>query len=536
VPRGADAVVMIEQTAFGEDASGPYVDIKRPASPGGFVAFAGSYIARGETVLRQGTELTSREIGIIAACGMASVHVVRRPKVAIISTGDELVPPGADLPAGAIYDSNSAITAAAVRENGGEAISFGIIRDDEASLAAAVERALAETDLVVMSGGTSKGAGDVSHRILSKLGAPGILVHGVALKPGKPICLAVVHGKPVVVLPGFPTSAIFTFHTFVTPLVRALAGLAPRGEDVVEAVLPVRAASELGRTEDVMVSLGESEDGLVAFPLGRGSGSVTAFSQADGFFAIDALADAADAGSPQAVQLIGKGLHVPDLVLAGSHDIGLDALVSILARDGLTVRTLAIGSMGGLAALRRGECDLAPVHLLDPKTGLYNTPFLTEGLSLVPGWRRRQGVVFRKGDKRFEGKTALEMIPAVAKDPDTILVNRNAGSGTRILLDGLLEGVRPSGYANQPKSHNAVAAAVGQGRADWGMAIENVAGLYGLGFLPVGDEHYDFILADARRARPAVQAFLAALGSEEARAALAALGFRPAEKIALAGE
>ncbi len=536
IPRGSDAVVMIENTSFGEDEAGPYVDIMRPASPGGFIAFAGSDIARGETVLRRGIELTSREIGILAACGLASVQVVRRPRVGIISTGDELVPPGAELPPASIYDSNSAITAAAVRENGGEPVFFGIIRDDEAALTEAVERAIAETDIVVLSGGTSKGAGDVSHRILSKLGKPGILVHGVALKPGKPICLAVAREKPVVVLPGFPTSAIFTFHTFVTPLIRALAGLSPQGEDVVDAVLPVRAPSEIGRTEYVMVSLGRTEDGLVAFPLGRGSGSVTAFSQADGFFSIDALAEAADAGTPQSVQLIGKGLRVPDLVLAGSQDIGLDAVVSVLTREGLNVRTLAIGSMGGLSALRRGECDLAPVHLLDPKTGLYNKPFLSEGLSLVPGWRRRQGIVFRKGDARFEGKAARAAIAAVAADPQSILVNRNAGSGTRILLDGLLDGARPVGYANQPKSHNAVAAAVQQGRADWGMAIENVADLYGLGFLPVGDEHYDFILADARRDRPAVQALLKTLGSAEVHAALKAVGFTPPDALALAGE
>lgn len=535
VPRGADAVVMIENTSFGENEHGPYVDIMRPASPGGFIAFAGSDIARGETMLRQGMEITSREIGILAACGLSSVQVVRRPRVGIISTGDELVPPGTNLPPGAIYDSNSAITAAAVRENGGEPVLFGIIRDDEDALAEAVEKAISETDLVVLSGGTSKGAGDVSHRILSRLGKPGILVHGVALKPGKPICLAVAYETPVIVLPGFPTSAIFTFHTFVTPLVRALAGLQPRGDDIVDAVLPVRTASEIGRTEYVMVSLAETEDGLVAFPLGRGSGSVTAFSQADGFFSIDALSDAADAGTPQSVHLIGKGLHVPDLVLAGSHDIGLDAVVSVLARRGLYVRTLAIGSMGGLSALKRGECDLAPVHLLDPKTGLYNTPFLTEGLSLVPGWRRKQGVVFRKGDVRFEGKAAREAIASIAGDPDTILVNRNAGSGTRILLDGILSGQRPAGYANQPKSHNAVAAAVQQGRADWGMAIENVARLYGLGFLPVGDEHYDFILADKRRDRSAVQTFLKVLGSGEVRAALHALGFTPGD-LALAGE
>ena len=536
VPRGADAVVMIEQTAFGEDTDGPYVDIRRPASAGGFVAFAGSDIARGETVMRRGTELTSREIGILAACGIAELPLIRRPRVGIISTGDELVPPGALLGPGAIYDSNSAITAAAVRENGGEPVLFGIMRDDEAVLADAVARAIAETDLVVMSGGTSKGAGDVSHRILSGLGEPGIIVHGVALKPGKPICLAVARGKPVIVLPGFPTSAIFTFHTFAAPLIRAMAGLPPISENLVEATLPVRVPSELGRTEYVMVSLGSGDAGLVAFPLGRGSGSVTAFSQADGFFEVDALSDSANAGSSQSIQLIGKSLHVPDLVLAGSQDIGLDALVGFLAEQGYRVRTLAIGSMGGLAALKRGECDLAPAHLLDPATGIYNTPFLTSGVSLVPGWRRRQGIVFRKGDPRFEGSAAGEAIAAVASDPGSILVNRNAGSGTRILLDGLLAGVRPAGYANQPKSHNAVAAAVSQGRADWGMAIENVARLYGLGFLPVADEHYDFFLAEARRGRPAVQAFLAALASEEARVALIALGFVPAGALAQAGE
>lgn len=528
VPRGADAVVMIEQTTFGEDKDGPYVDVRRPAASGSFVAFAGSDVARGETVIRQGAELTSREIGILAACGLVSVPVVRRPLVGIISTGDELVAPGSELSQGAVYDSNSAITAAAVRENGGEPKPFGIIRDDEAALSAAVERALAETDIVVLSGGTSKGVGDISHRILSHLEGARIVVHGVALKPGKPICLAVARGKPVVVLPGFPTSAIFTFHTFVTPLVRAMAGLPQHGESLVKATLPVRVASELGRAEYVMVSLGESPDGLVAFPLSKGSGSVTAFSQADGFFAIDALADAADAGSHHDIQLIAKGLHVPDLVLAGSHDIGLDIVVGVLARQGLNVRTLAIGSMGGLAAVKRGECDLAPAHLLDPKTDTYNTTFLSEGLSLVPGWRRRQGIVFRRGDARFESRTAAEAIAGIERDPSAILVNRNSGSGTRILLDRLLSG-RPAGYANQPKSHNAVAAAVAQGRADWGMAIENVARLYGLGFLPVADESYDFFLADARHNRPAVLAFIAALKSEEVRAALVALGFVPAD-------
>jgi putative molybdopterin biosynthesis protein len=236
------------------------------------------------------------------------------------------------------------------------------------------------------------------------------------------------------------------------------------------------------------------------------------------------------------VRLIGGQLRVPDLVFAGSHDVGLDALVGLLARKGIAVRTIAIGSMGGLAALKRGECDLAPAHLLHPESRIYNKPYLAPGLSLVPGWRRRQGVVFRKGDTWFEGRAAAEAVAAASHDASLILVNRNAGSGTRILLDGLLGGARPAGYANQPKSHNAVAAAVAQGRADWGMAIENVANLYGLGFLPVADEHYDFFLADARRKKPAVEAFLDLLASEEARRMLTGLGFLPAGPLAEAGE
>jgi putative molybdopterin biosynthesis protein len=450
--------------------------------------------------------------------------------VAILSTGDELVPPGTTpLPPGAIPDSNAAILAAAVAEHGGEALPLGIIRDNEAALEAAVRHALEVADLVVLSGGTSKGAGDVSHRIIARLGPPGVLAHGVALKPGKPLCLAAVGRKPLVVLPGFPTSAVFTFHEFVVPVIRALAGLPPRTDTTVEARLAIRTPSELGRTEYVMVSLAEASDGkgLVAWPLGKGSGSVTAFSQADGFFAIPALAQGAEAGAPLSVRLIGDA-RLPELTIIGSHDVGLDRLLDLLAARGVRARTLAVGSLGGLAAAKRGECDLAPAHLLDAASGHYNTPWLGAGLQLVPGWRRIQGVVFRPADARFEGLEGCEAIRRAAADPGCLLVNRNAGSGTRILLDGLLNGLRPPGYANQPRSHNAVAAAVAQGRADWGMAIGSVAQAYGLGFLPVADEHYDFFVPEARLARPAVQAFLEVLGSAEAVAALRALGFTPA--------
>ena len=500
-----------------------------PIGPGQFVSYAGSDIARGETLLRRGTRIGSREIGMLAASGLARVNVVRRPKVAVLSTGDELVAPGQPLKPAGVYDSNGAIIAAAVVEAGGEPIPMGAFPDDEAVLEKAVRAALSVSDMVVLSGGTSKGAGDLSHAIVSKLGAPGILVHGVALKPGKPLCLGVVGGKPIVVLPGFPTSAIFTFHAFAAPVIRARAGLPPEAAQTVTAHVPVRVASELGRKEFVLVSLVEAPDGTLAFPTDKGSGSVTSFSQADGFIEIDALANALNANSDVEVTLIGSAARAPDLVIMGSHDIALDVVVGALSQRGFSARTLAVGSLGGVAAASRGQCDIAPVHLIDPVTAKYNEHLVTPALSLVRGWKRMQGVLFRPGDARFAARSAQEALKTVLADASALMVNRNAGAGTRVLIDKLLEGARPPGYANQPKSHNAVAAAIAQGRADWGVAIEPVAKLYGLGFLPVAPEQYDFLVVESRRERAAVQAFLAALRDPATRARIVALGMRPSD-------
>ena len=196
-------------------------------------------------MLRAGQAITSREIGSLAAIGLAEVPVFRRPRVAILSTGDEVVPPGRPLPLGGVYDSNGAILAAAVEEQGCDAVRLGIAPDDEARLGALLEEALA-CDVVLLSGGTSKGAGDVAARVVARLGEPGVVVHGVALKPGKPLCLAVTRGKPVVILPGFPTSAIFTFHEFVAPVLRAYAGLPVERRHTVSATLPMRVNSERG--------------------------------------------------------------------------------------------------------------------------------------------------------------------------------------------------------------------------------------------------------------------------------------------------
>jgi molybdopterin molybdotransferase/putative molybdopterin biosynthesis protein len=527
IPRGADAVVMIEQTELIEQGAAR-IELRRAAAPGQFVSYAGSDIARGETLLRRGTYIGAREIGMLAACGLDHVDVVRRPKVAVLSTGDELVEPGKPLKAAGVYDSNGAIIAASIAEAGGEAVVFGAYPDDAALLEKAVRDALAVSDIVVLSGGTSKGAGDLSHRVVSQLGKPGILVHGVALKPGKPLCLGVIDDKPIVVLPGFPTSAIFTFHAFVAPVIRARAGLPPEAAKTVNARVPVRVSSELGREEFVLVSLIDGDGGPVAFPIGKGSGAVTSFSQADGFVEIDALASVLEADSVARVTLIGSTARAPDLVIMGSHDVALDVIVSALADRGFSARTLAVGSQGGVAAANRGECDIAPVHLVDPASGQYNKHLVAPGLSLVPGWRRMQGILFRRGDARFEGRSAQEALKTILADASALMVSRNAGAGTRVLIDKLLDGARPAGYANQPKSHNAVATAIAQGRADWGLAIEPVAKLYGLGFLPVSPEHYDFLVVEKWRERPAVQAFLAALRDKETRARIRALGMEPA--------
>ncbi|HET9716218.1 MAG TPA: molybdopterin biosynthesis protein [Pseudolabrys sp.] len=527
IPRGADAVVMIEQTQLLEEGM-PKIELHRAAIAGQFISYAGSDIARGETLLRRGTRISAREIGMLAACGLDRVDVVRRPKVAILSTGDELVRPGNALKPAGVYDSNAAIVAAAVSEAGGEPLDFGVWPDDAVQLENAVRKALDASDMVVLSGGTSKGAGDLSHRVVSRLGEPGIIVHGVALKPGKPLCLCVIGEKPVVVLPGFPTSAIFTFHAFVAPVIRARAGLPPETMKAVSARVPVRVASELGRQEFVLVSLVEGENRVLAFPIGKGSGAVTSFSQADGFLEIDALSASLDADTDTRVSLIGSSTQPLDLVIMGSHDVALDVLLGELGSRGFSARSLAIGSLGGVAAISRGECDIAPVHLIDPATGEYNKHLPIPGLLLVPGWRRMQGILFRRGDERFEGLSAKEALKNILADASALMVNRNPGAGTRVLLDSLLEGVRPPGYANQPKSHNAVAAAVAQRRADWGLAIEPVAKIYGLGFLPVSPEHYDFLVVEKRYQRPAVHTFFEVLKDEVVRARIRALGMEPA--------
>jgi putative molybdopterin biosynthesis protein len=444
--------------------------------------------------------------------------------VAVVSTGDEVIAPGTPPRAAAVYDANATLLADAVRELGGETIPLGIVGDDEEQLAAALEQALPEADLVLLSGGTSKGAGDLSYRVLAGR-SPGIVVHGVALKPGKPVCLGASGATPIAILPGFPTSAIFTFHEFVAPVLRLLAGRGPASRTAIDATMALRCNSERGRTEYVLVGLVPGAAGHSAYPMGKGSGSVTSFSRADGFIVIPRHQEFVDRGEPVKVTPLGRDLEPASLVVIGSHCTGLDLLLGRMAGRGFRARTLWVGSQGGLDAAARGECDIAGMHLLDPETDVYNLPFLPPGVRLLSGYGRLQGLVYRRDDDRFRGLTAAEAVAAAGAIPSCLMVNRNRGSGTRVLIDGLLNGRRPAGFAVDVRSHNAVAAAVAQGRADWGVAIAPVARLYGLEFLPLRAESYDFAVPVDRWDRPALVAFRDLLGEPETRRTLASMGF-----------
>jgi putative molybdopterin biosynthesis protein len=523
MPRGADAVVMVEHA----DVAGDELCVGRAVTAGSGVSFAGTDITAGETVLRLGTILTSRDTGVLAAIGVASVDVWRKPVVAILSTGDEIIPPGQPMQPARIYDSNAQVLADAVRELGCEPRRLGIVADDIDALRMKVHDAIATADAVLLSGGTSKGAGDVSYRVVAELTDPGIVAHGVALKPGKPICLAASGGRAVVVLPGFPTSAIFTFHEFVAPVLSSMAGRGLEERAQVQARLAVKVNSEIGRTEYLLVGLVDAgNDTLAAYPMGQGSGSVTTFSRADGFTTIGRHEEIVQAGTLVTVQLLGRELQLADLVVIGSHCIGLDYLLGEVEKVGVRAKFLAVGSLAGLEAAKRGECDIAGMHLLDVKTGEYNRPFLTPELTLIPGYGRLQGIVFRKGDSRFERHNADEATAAAIADSSCVMVNRNQGSGTRAVIDRLLGGRKPPGYAVQPRNHNAVAAAVVQHRADWGVTLDTIARSAGLGFIPVQHEQYDFVSPRARAERPGVKAFVERLADPATREALARLGLK----------
>jgi putative molybdopterin biosynthesis protein len=534
VPRGADAVLMVEDSAPLDGAD--EIHVFRALTPGTNISGAGSDVGRGEIVLQAGQRMTSRETALAAAVGAALVSVTRRPRALVLSTGDEVRAPGEQLGLGQVFDSNSRILIDALTEAGADASFGGILPDDEDALHAVLAGALDSDeapDLILLSGGTSKGRGDLNSSVLKRLtrersGSRGIIVHGVALKPGKPICVAEIDDRPIAVLPGFPTSAIFTFHEFIAPLVRRLTGeVGARGansKDCVRATMPHRVRSIPGRTEYVLVDLATGDNGLSAYPLGAGSGSVSTFSRADGYLRVPRHCEYIEEGEQVEVHPIGGRAVPADLLAIGSHCVGLELILGRMAQLGFRCKSVPVGSKAGLRALERGEGDVAGCHLLDEVSGQYNRAFLPAGTEIIGGYGRRQGIVFRPGDERFAGFD-LDAMTAMLRSQGARMVNRNRGSGTRQLLDQLLKSSRPPGHSTEAKSHHAVAAAVAQGRADWGMTLDVLARDQGLGFVFVRSEHFELVTPTARRERPALKALVKLMDSAELRAELVDLGF-----------
>lgn len=526
VPRGSNAVVMVEHTR----RANSMVEIFRPVVPGENVSAAGSDIMAGELILRKGETITPREIGVLAALGAEKVKVFGKPRVAILSTGNELIAPGAPLAYAKVYDINASAIAASVIECGGDPVNLGIVPDDPAIMEEKLRRALQGADMVLTSGSTSAGAGDLVYRIIDNLGKPGVLVHGISVKPGKPALVAVVEGKPLIGLPGYPTSALMIFHALVAPVLRSMSGLARRAAVVLDSKLAFKVMSAKGRRELLPVHLTQASSGeYLAYPAMGGSGAITSFSLSDGFIDIPDTVEFLEEGEHVRVNLFGTGLNPADLVVIGSHCVGIDVLIGVVREHTpeFVAKVINTGSLGGLHAVKRGEADAAGVHLLDEATGEYNVPFYHRfGLKgkavLVRGYTREQGFLLPKDNperiRNFDDLLGRKLS----------LINRNRGSGTRILVDFYLSKIAASrgmrldeltsqiqGYTSEAKSHSAVAAAVAQSRADVGVGIRTVAQTYGLDFVKIGDESFDFLLPKDRLDKPAVRSFLAALKSKE---------------------
>lgn len=544
IPKGANAIVMVEYTWESDSA----VNVYRAVIPGENISAAGSDIMAGELVLRSGELLTQRETGILAALGIVHLTVIKKPVVAIISTGNEIITPGEPLTYGKIYDINARTIADSVSENGGRVQFLGIVRDNAEEIAMTIRIAMQTADIVISSGGTSAGIGDLLYRVIDELGKPGIIVHGVAAKPGKPLIIAVVEDKPFFGLPGYPTSALTMFNLFVRPLLRQIAGLAPSERKIIEAKAAKRIFSSSGRREYLPVNLIQNiNKEFRIYPTPGGSGSITTLAEADGFVLIPENRAFLEIGETVEVELFSLNLKPADLMIIGSHCIGIDILLHLMRRKEYDFKCKVIntGSTGGLVAIRRGEADVAGIHLLDDVTGQYNLPFLNrfeiaDSTFLVRGYKREQGLVLSKGNPHN-----IKDISDVLRD-DISIINRNPGSGTRILFDMQLQLIakeqqttfedlinRIKGYRIEAKSHTAVATSILHKRADMGLAIRPVATRYNLDFLPIAEEHFDFLIHRTRFGKPSVQAFLETLKSEEFTAALIerAIGLIPHSDI-----
>ncbi len=486
----------------------------------------GEDIVAGEMIIPGKHIIRAIDIGVLLSAGITEVKVIKQPEVAIFPTGSELIEAGEEPQEGSIVESNSRMFENMVTEQGGRARRFPILADDYEIIRAKVQAAVRDHDLVIINAGSSAGREDYTVHVLEELGE--VIIHGVAIKPGKPVILAIVEGKPVVGLPGYPVSAYIAFKNFVSPILRLLAGQGAEETKRVKAVITKRLISSLKHREYIRVKVGDVAGKMVASPLARGAGAAMSLIRADGFCVIDQNSEGIEAGEEVEIELYRDIDQVKNtLMLVGSHDLILDLIADKMSN--LTADTYLssthIGSLGGLMALRRGEAHMAPVHLLDEEEGLYNIPYVKrlfdEPMSVIKGVERIQGIMIKKGNP-LNIKTLSDL-------RRVRFVNRQRGAGTRVLLDYLLrkKGIIPeeiNGYAHEAATHMAVAAMVKSQSVDAGIGIYSAAKAMNLDFIPIGKEEYDFVIPNRFLDLAHVQIFISILKSRDFKDGLLELG------------
>jgi putative molybdopterin biosynthesis protein len=526
LPRQMDAVIMIEDVI--ELGSGA-VKLLQAATPWQHVRQIGEDICAGEMILPSSTRIEPAAAGALLAGGILRLKVWKRPVVGLIPTGDEIVSPTDHPREGDIIEFNTSIFSSMLREWGSLPKTYGIVPDKPELLKAALERASQECDLVVVNAGSSAGREDFTSQVIAEMG--NMLVHGISIRPGKPTILGIVNHRPVIGVPGYPVSGIIVMEKLVRSVMEHLSGLRFPEREKVQAVLGRSLVSSLKYKEYVRVKLGKVNGRLIATPLNRGAGVVTSFVKADGLLEVPLNTEGIEGGTPIEVQLLRSRAEIENtLVITGSHDPLIDILSDIVRRHypGEYVSSSHVGSLGGIMAVKRTEAHLAGIHLLDENTGEYNKSYIrrylgSDKIAVLHCVKRIQGVMTAPGNpENIQGLTDLTR-------KDVRYVNRQKGSGTRILLDFLLSkgGISSSeiyGYDREEYTHMSVAALIASGSADAGMGILSAARAYRLDFLPLCEEQYDFVLPEMYLGLPQVEHLIRILKSEEFRQALMELG------------
>ena len=526
IPEERDAVIMVEDIVKNEDGT---ITIHDAAAPWQHIRQIGEDICAGEMVLPSFTEVTPAAIGAMIAGGVLEIEVIRKPLVGIIPTGDEIIPPCTDPKPGDILEFNGSIFSAMVRQWGAEAKVYPIVPDKFDQIKAMVQKASEECDLVILNAGSSAGREDFSARVIRELGQ--VLYHGIAMKPGKPAILGCREDTPILGVPGYPVSGIIVIEQLLKPLVELWLKTPEKNKCYKKAILTRPVVSGLKYEEFVRVRLGFVGGKLMASPLSRGSGVVSSFMKADGILEVPQGLEGYEAGSEVDIRLLCNPEKLENtLVVIGSHDPLLDELGDMLhvADSSLFMSSSHVGSMGGIMAIRRGEAHAAGCHLLNTETGVYNTSFIKKyfpqgGVKLVRCVGRQQGLMVQKGNP-----LGITEFADIAK-PRVRYVNRQKGSGTRILTDYLcqqaqLDTAAIYGYDREELTHNSVAVQIASGSADAGMGIYSAAKLYDLDFIPICIEEYDLLISDAAWDTPQVHQMIATMQTEEFKNKILALG------------